>query len=234
MVRDASSGAAASESNRRRLPGIGAGRIRFWEWLGDAVDARRSGKAGIPCPHRLVPTGRQSEIYRRADIRVWAIRNETEAAIHGLEISEAALAERVRALVAQTTVLEREEREILSAPSYRVPAEVHVADSIVEARRAADRKKAAAPIRAQIDALRTEREKLTIQIAAIDEDIAASWRRARSRSWAEVERARRREARWWRILCRYHPDGAELSTLFDHGRFAPHRWMTGPGTERTM
>ena len=60
------------------------------------------------------------------------------------------------------------------------------------------------------------------------------WRRARSTARAVGELARRREARYWRLLCHRHPEGARLAAQFDHPRIVLAAWVNGPTDERSL
>lgn len=206
------------------------------EWWGDARDARKSAKSGIPSAGDLppTPTGRQSEIGRSADNRVAGLRRQAQASTRQMEAGLAHLNEQIRQLDAKIEAATQTEADILARPTYRLPVEVHVPDDVVSFRRTSDNRKAAAPIRQRIDAMTAERDELAARAAQVDHDIVMCWRQARSFARAVGELARRREARYWRLLCRRHREGARLAALFDHPRISLAPWVEGPADERSL
>jgi hypothetical protein len=142
--------------------------------------------------------------------------------------------ERIRQLQSKVDELGAQEAPILNRPVYRLPAEADVPAEVVADRRAADNRKEAAPIRQQIDTLVRQRDELAAEAARIDHDIVMRWRQARSTAQAAGVLARRREARYWRLLCRRHPEGARLAALFDHPRIVLAAWVEGPADERKL
>jgi len=208
----------------------------LFEWWGDAWDARQCAKAGIPVPGDapLTPTGRQSEIGRTADHRVAGLRRQAQTVTRGMEADLARLNEQIRQLQERIDAASMEESAILGRPAERLPAEAGVPDAVIAARRGLDNRKQAAPIRGRIDELSAERDRLAAQAARIDHDIVMVWRQARAHARAIGELARRREARWWRLVCRRHPEGARLAAAFDHPRISLAAWVDGPADERSL
>ena len=206
------------------------------EWWVDARDAAKCGKAGIPMAGDVppTPTGRQSEIARAADNRIAMLRQRAQAQTRPMEAQLASLNERIGQLQAKIDELGAQEAKIVGRPVYRLPAEADVPDEMVASRRAADNRKEAAPIRQQITALVRQRDELAAEAAQIDHDIVMRWRQARTIARAVGELARRREARYWRLLCHRHPEGARLAALFDHPRIALAAWVNGPADERSL
>ena len=206
------------------------------EWLVDARDAVKSGEAGIPIAGDVppTPTGRQSEIARTADNQIAMLRRRTQAQTAPMEAQLASSNERIGQVDAKVGELSAQVAEILGRPVYRLPAEADVPDEVVADRRAADNRKEAAPIRQQIAVLVRQRDELAAKAAQIDHDIVMRWRQARSIARAVGELARRREARYWRLLCRRHPEGARLAALFDHPRIVLAAWANGPADERSL
>jgi len=211
-------------------------RITVREWFGDSRDARKSAKSGIPALGDPVPTptGRQSEIARAADHRIAMLRRSTQTATADKEAELARLAEQIRQIQDHIDDASAEESAILERAVERLPAEAEVPDAVVAARRGADNRREAAPLHRRIEELSAERDKLAAQAAALDHEIVMTWRQARSQARAVGEVARRREARWWRLLCRRHPDGARLAASFDHPRIALAPWVEGPADERSL
>ncbi len=216
----------------KRLPR----RMTPTEWLVDARDAVKSGEAGIPIAGDVppTPTGRQSEIARTADNQIAMLRRRTQAQTAPMEAQLASSNERIGQVDAKVGELSAQVAEILGRPVYRLPAEADVPDEVVADRRAADNRKEAAPIRQQIAVLVRQRDELAAKAAQIDHDIVMRWRQARSIARAVGELARRREARYWRLLCRRHPEGARLAALFDHPRIVLAAWANGPADERSL
>jgi hypothetical protein len=219
-------------SSQQRLPR----RMTFAEWWVDARDAGKCGKTGIPMVGDVppTPTGRQSEIARTADNQIAMLRRRAQVETRQMEAQLAELKERIGQLQAKIDELGAREAEILGRPVYRLPAEAGVPDEVVADRRAADNRKEAAPIRQQIVMLVRQRDELAAEAAQIDHDIVMRWRQARSIARAAGELARRREARYWRLLCRRHPEGARLAALFDHPRIVLAAWVDGPADERSL
>lgn len=213
---------------RRRVP-VGA-------WVVDGWDARRSGKRGIPVVGDVppTPTGRQSEIGRWADNRIAELRRRAQQATREAEADLARLREVIRQKDEAIDELAVREREILGRAPVRLPVEAGLAETIVVSRRGVDNRREAAPLRAEIDQLEAERDELAVAAARIEQDITMVWREARSRARAVAEIARRREARYFRLLCHRHPDGPRLAELFDHPRVVPPAWVNGPADERSM
>jgi hypothetical protein len=211
-------------------------RMTLAQWWGDARDAAKCGEAGIPMAGDAppAPTGRQSEIARTVDNQIAMLRRRVQARTRAGEARLASLTERIGQLQATLGELGMQEAEILGRPVYRLPVEAAVPDEVVAARRAADNGKEAAPIRHQIAVLARRRDQLAAKSARIDHDIVMRWRQARSIARATGELARRREARYWRLLCRRHPEGAHLAALFDHPRIAVAAWVNGPADERSL
>ncbi len=216
----------------KRLPR----RMTPTEWLVDARDAVKSGEAGIPIAGDVppTPTGRQSEIARTADNQIAMLRRRTQAQTAPMEAQLASSNERIGQVDAKVGELSAQVAEILGRPVYRLPAEADVPDEVVADRRAADNRKEAAPIRQQIAVLVRQRDELAAKAAQIDHDIVMRWRQARSIARAVGELARRCEARYWRLLCRRHPEGARLAALFDHPRIVLAAWANGPADERSL
>jgi len=211
-------------------------RITVREWLGDARDARKSAKSGIPAVGDPLPTptGRQSEIGRTADHRIAMLRCSAQTATADNEAELAKLTEQIRQIQGHIDDASAEESAILERAVERLPAEAEVPDAVVAARRAADNRSEAAPFRRRIEELSAERDKLAAQAAALDHEIEMAWRQARAQARAVGEVARRREARWWRLVCRRHPEGARLAASFDHPRIALAPWVEGPADERRL
>jgi hypothetical protein len=211
-------------------------RITPVEWWVDARDAAKCGDTGIPMAGDVppTPTGRQSEIARGADHEIAMVRRRTQAQTGPMEARLVNLNEQIRQLQAKVDELSAKEAEILGRPVYRLPAEAGVPDEVVADRRAADNRKEAAPIHQQITVLVRQRDELAAEAAQIDHDIVMRWRQARSIARAVGERARRREARYWRLLCHRHPDGARLAALFDHPRIVLAAWVDAPADERSL
>ncbi len=211
-------------------------RMTLAEWWTDAQDAGKCGEAGIPMVGDVTPTptGRQSEIARTADKHIALIRRQAQAETRPMETQLANLKEQIGQLQAKIDELCAQEAEILGRPGYRLPAEAGVPDEVVADRRAADNRKGAAPIRQQITVLVRQRDELAAEAARIDHDIVMRWRQARTAARAVGELARRREARYWRLLCRRHPEGARLAALFDHPRIVLAAWVNGPADERSL
>lgn len=211
-------------------------RMSLLDWWGDAWDARKSAKAGIPLLSEPppTPTGRQSEIGRTADHGIAGLRRVAQNATQHNETELARLREEIRQLQEKIDTALLEETAILERRPERLPAEAGIPDAIVASRRAADNRKEAAPIRGRIDQLVAKRDDLASQAAKLDHDIEMCWRQARSNARAVGERARRREARYWRLLCRRHPEGSRLADLFDHPRIALAPWVDGPADERNL
>jgi len=211
-------------------------RITVHEWLGDARDARKSAKSGIPAVGDPLPTptGRQSEIGRAADHRIATLRSSTQTATADQEAELAKLTEQIRQIEAHIDDASAKESAILERAVDRLPIEAEVPDAVVAARRAADHRREAAPLRRQIEGLSVERDRLAAQAARLDHEIVMAWRQARAEARAVGDLARRREARYWRLLCRRHPDGAQLATAFDHPRIALAPWVEGPADERSL
>jgi hypothetical protein len=206
------------------------------EWWGDARDAAKCGEAGIPvaCDVPPTPTARQSEIARAADNQIAILRQWAQVHTRPMEAELANLKERIGQLQAKVDELGVHELEILGRPVYRLPAEADVPDEVVADRRAANNRKETAPIRQQIAVLVHQRDELAAEAAQIDHDIVMRWRQARSIARAVGELARRREARYWRLLCHRHPEGARLAALFDHPRVVLAAWVNGPADERSL
>ena len=211
-------------------------RMTLAEWLADARDAGKCGEAGIPAAGDVppTPTGRQSEIARTADNQIAMLRQRTQVQTRPMEAKLANLNERIGQVQAKLDELGLQEAEILGRPVYRLPAEAGIPDEVVADRRAADNRKEAAPIRQQIAVLVRQRDELAAQAARIDHDIVMRWRQARSVARAAGELARRREARYWRLLCHRHPEGARLAALFDHPRIVLAAWVNAPADERSL
>jgi hypothetical protein len=206
------------------------------EWLIDSWDASKCGEAGIPMAGDVppTPTGRQSEIARTADNQIARLRRRVQAETRPMEAQLANLTERIGQVDVKLGALGMQVAEIFGRPVYRLPAEAGVPDEVVADRRAADNRKETAPIRQQIAVLVRQRDELTAKAARIDHDIVMRWRQARSTARAAGELARRREARYWRLLCRRHPEGARLAALFDHPRIVLAAWVNGPADERSL
>jgi len=219
-------------TNRPRL----LRRMTPTEWWGDARDARKSAKSGIPSAGELppTPTGRQSEIGRSADIKIACLRRQVQGLTQQMEAELAHLNEQICQLDTRIETAIRTEADFLARRAYRLPAEANVPDDVVQSRRAADNRKEAAPLRQRIDAMTKERDELAARVAQVDHDIVMWWRQARSCARAIGELARRREARYWRLLCRRHPDGARLAASFDHPRITLAPWVEGPADERSL
>jgi len=213
-----------------------ARRITVREWLGDARDARKSAKSGIPAVGDPVPTptGRQSEIGRAADHRVAILRRSTQIATADKEAELAKLTEQIRQIQGHIDDASAEESAILERAVESLPAEADVPAAVVAARRAADHRREAAPLRQRIEELSTERDRLATQAARLEHEIVMAWRQARAQARAVGDLAWRREARYWRLLCRRHPDGARLAASFDHPRIALVPWVEGPADERSL
>lgn len=210
-------------------------RMTFAEWLADARDAGKCGEAGIPVVGDVppTPTGRQSEIGRTADNQIAMLRRRTQVQTRAMEAQLVNLKEQIGQLQAKLDELGLQEAEILGRPVYRLPAEANVPDEVVADRRAADNRKAA-PIRQQIAVLVRQRDELAAKAAEIDHDIVMRWRQVRSIAQAVGELTRRREGRYWRLLCHRHPEGARLAALFDHPRIVLAAWVNGPADERSL
>jgi small-conductance mechanosensitive channel len=206
------------------------------EWWADARDAAKCGDAGIPTAGDLppAPTGRQSEIARAADHKIATVYRRTQAQTGPMDARLANLNEQIRQLHAKIGELSAQVAQILGRPVYRLPVEAGVPDEVVADRRAADNRKQAAPIRQQITALVRQRDELVAEAARIDHDIVIRWRQARSAARAVGELARRREARYWRLLCHRHPEGARLAALSDHPGIVLAAWVNGPADERSL
>jgi hypothetical protein len=206
------------------------------DWWGDASDARKSAKAGIPLLSEPLPTptGRQSEIGRTADDGIARLRRAAQNATQHDETELARIREQIRQLQEKIDAALNEEEAILARRPGRLPVEARIPDAVVASRRAADNHKEAAPIRHRIEQLVATRDDLAIQAAKLDHDIEMCWRQARSSARAIGELARRREARYWRLLCRRHPEGPRLADLFDHPRIALAPWVDGPADERNL
>lgn len=216
----------------KRLPR----RMTLAEWWVDARDAAKSGEAGIPMVGDVppTPTGRQSEIARTADNQIAMLRRQAQAETQPREAQLANLKERIGQLQVKVNELGMQEAQILGRPVYRLPAEADVPDEVVAARRPADNRKEAAPIHQQIAVLVHQRDELAAEAAQVDHDIVMRWQQAKSIARAVAELARRREARYWRLLCRWHPEGTRLAALFDHPRIALAAWVNGPADERSL
>jgi hypothetical protein len=216
----------------KRLPR----RMTFAEWWVDAQDAAKCGDAGIPITDDVppAPTGRQSEIARAADQQIAMRRRRAQVQSRPMEARLASVNEQIGQVQAKIDELGAQEAEILGRPVYRLPAEAGVPDEVVTGRRAADNRKEAAPIRQQIAVLVRQRDRLAAEAAQIDHDIVMRWRQARTTARAVGELARRREARYWRLLCRRHPEGARLAAQFDHPRIVLAAWVNGPADERSQ
>jgi hypothetical protein len=197
-------------------------RMTFAEWLADARDAGKCGEAGIPVVGDVPPTPTAM------------LRRRTQVQTRAMEAQLVNLKERIGQLQAKLDELGLQEAEILGRPVYRLPAEANVPDEVVADRRAADNRKEAAPIRQQIAVLVRQRDELAAKAAEIDHDIVMRWRQARSIARAVGELARRREARYWRLLCHRHTEGARLAALFDHPRIVLAAWVNGPADERSL
>jgi hypothetical protein len=210
--------------------------MTFYQWIGDARDARRSGTLGIPLVGDLppTPTGRQSEIGRAADNAVAKIRQGTQMATRRLEADHARLLEQIRQKDDKIVGLSGEEADILAREPVRLAVEAGLDGSVIASRRSTDNRKAAAPLRAKIDHLIAERDDLATVAAYVNHDIEMAWRAARARARAIGETARRREARYFRLLCRRHPDGVRLAALFDHPRVDLPAWVDGHHDERDL
>lgn len=211
-------------------------RMTFTEWWADAQDAGKSGEAGIPVAGDVppTPTGRQSEIARTADSQIAMLRRRAQAETRPMEAELASLNEQIGQLQAKIDELGAQEAEILGRPVYRLPAEAGVPDEVVAGRRAADNHKEAAPIRQQIAVLVRQRDELAAEAARINHDIVMRWRQARTTARAVGALALRREARYWRLLCRRHPEGGRLAALFDHSRIVLPAWVNAPADERSL
>lgn len=204
-----------------------ATRIPLVAWVGDGLDARRSAKAGIPAVGDLppAPTGRQSEIARHADHVTAKIRRDTETRTARLEAHLAGLHEQIACLDARIAATSAEINDILARPALRLPAETSLPEAMVITRRANDNQRDAASIRDQISPTVEQRERLAIEAARVAHEIEMVWRAARSQARAVNDVARRREARYWRLLCATHPDGVRLAGLFDHPRILTPDWV---------
>lgn len=217
-----------SSKSQRRTPLISS--------LIDAWDARCSGKAGVPtvADTPLTPTGRQSEIWRVAAIHIAKLRHEAQADTRQSETDLARLQERLRQLDEQLAVAGADEAAVLAKTPERLPVEAGVPDAVITARRTRDNVKEAAPARARIDQLLVERGEVALQAALIDHDIVMRWRGARAAANGVREIAQRREARYFRLLCRRHPEGARLADAFDHSRPDLPHWIDLPHDERSL
>jgi hypothetical protein len=211
-------------------------RATFAERWVDARDAAKCGDAGIPLVGDLplTPTGRQSEIARTADNQIAMLRRQAQVQTWAMEARLASVNEQKGQLDPKIDELRAQEVEILSRPAYRLPAEADVPDEVVADRRAADNRREAAPIRQQIVVLVRQRDELAAEAAQIDHDIVMRWRQARTTARAVGELARRREARYWRLLCHRHPEGARLAAQFDHPRIVLAAWVNGAADERSQ
>ena len=219
------------KTQRSRVRGI-----TLRELVGDALDARRSGKSGIPTVGDAppTPTGRQSEIARGADEQIAMLRRGTQIATTEQEAELAKLNERIRQIQDHIDAISADENAILTRASERLPIEAEVPVSVISSRRATDNRKAAAPLRQQIDELVTERDRLGVLVAELDYQIVMIWRHTRAQARAVGEAALRREARYFRLLCKAHPDGTELASKFDHQRLVLPLWVEGPADERSL
>ena len=211
-------------------------RMTFAEWWTDAQDAGKCGEAGIPIVGDVppTPTGRQSEIARAADTQIAMLRRQAQAETRPMEAQLVDLNEWISQLQVKIDEFRAQEAEILDRAAYRLPAEAGVPDEVVAGRRAADNRKEAAPLRQQIAVLVRQRDELAAEAARIDHDIVMRWRQARTTARAVGALAHRREARYWRLLCRRHPEGARLAALFDHPRIVLAAWVNGPADERSL
>ena len=204
-------------------------------WWGDAWDARRTAQMGVPIlsDPPPTPTGRQSEIGRAADNEISQLRRNAQKRTHDNEAGLARFREQIRQVEEKIEDALVEEKAVLDRPPERVlPAEAETPDNVVASRRSSDNRREAHPIRERIEQMVALRDQLQCQAAELDRDIEMCWQQARSRAQAVGHLARRREARYWRLLCRRHPEGARLADLFDHPRIALAPWVDGPADER--
>ena len=107
--------------------------MTFYQWIGDARDARRSGTLGIPLVGDLppTPTGRQSEIGRAADNAVAKIRQGTQMATRRLEADHARLLEQIRQKDDKIVGLSGEEADILAREPVRLAVEAGLDGSVI-------------------------------------------------------------------------------------------------------
>jgi ABC transport system ATP-binding/permease protein len=211
----ASSGSAGAKDHAWRSEGAKwpkALRIPLPSRLGDWCDARKVGKAGLElCDGEHVPaTPRTSEIRRALEDtaeseRLGALRDTVDQ-----EVRLAGLRQREKQIGKSTADLRTELTGIRESPVHRHPSEAGVADSVIAGRRANENRRSAAPRQAQLDQLLAEQERLGVEVALLVRRIDMRWDSARTRARRLTERARRRESRYWRIVLRFHPDGAVL------------------------